>query len=410
MVLIGSCVTKNANNDTQRIAGTLTDNDGIVTLDGQVDNNIPALYTKWPFYVGAAVPHEALKPSNSQYGLLRHFNVYVAENIMKPEDIMPKPWTPTGAYRWNVADTLVDYAEANNKKIRGHVLFWHSQTPKTFFSINGGDQPVTIDELYARMENHIKTVFEKYGGRVKWWDVCNEVVGDDGNPRPGGFSDSQSPYTQIMENAGKKSMDRYEYVLKAFQWARKYADANGGQDVKLFLTDYGIEFKGAKQNAFLQLLDYLIANNAPIDGVGIQGHISYDLNSVNIKDWIENAIDSFSARQRGGKNLIVHVCELDISLYNFSETNWNNILSSKKGLTKGELDTRLKQQTALYRKLFDMFERKYNQGKLEMVLVWGLADGESWLNSFPLQRNNYPLLFDRNYQPKSAYNELIKGR
>jgi endo-1,4-beta-xylanase len=204
-----------------------------------------------------------------------------------------------------------------------------------------------------------------------------------------------------MTDAGKSGTDRYEYVLKAFQWARRYADANGGQNVKLFLTDYGLETRGGKQTEFLRLLDYLIANNAPIDGVGMQGHINFE--SPSVRDF-SDTIDSITVKQRNGKNLVVQVCELDMSLYRSNEAN-------RTTLSDRDVTTRLGQQARRYRELFDMFEQKYNQGKLDMVLVWGLADGHSWLNYFPVRgRTDYPLLFDRNYRAKQAYNELVRGR
>ncbi|MDR2575218.1 MAG: endo-1,4-beta-xylanase, partial [Treponema sp.] len=89
------------------------------------------VYTKWPFMVGAAAPTNAFTTSDKQYPLLKYFNVLVAENDMKPQSIMPssKPATFPGTYRWTNADKLVNYAKANNAKVRGHVLIWHSQTP-----------------------------------------------------------------------------------------------------------------------------------------------------------------------------------------------------------------------------------------------------------------------------------------
>jgi endo-1,4-beta-xylanase len=357
------------------------------------DPNIPALHTKWPFRIGAAVPIEALSPANPQHGLLRHFNVLTAENIMKAEYIMPDPWTPAGSYRWTDSDKLVNYARENGQAVRGHTLFFGE--PDAFFKGTGRNGRATINELYARMENHVKTVFEKYGGQIGWWDVCNETVGNSGGPTP------DSPYTQIMTDAGKSGMDKYEYVLKAFQWARRYADVNGGQNVKLYLTDYNIESRSGKLTEFLRLLDYLIANNAPIDGVGIQGHF-YDWGSFNVRDF-SSAIDSITAKQRGGKNLTVQVCELDMSIFRISD-------AGRTTLSISDVNTRLGEQARRYRELFDMFEQKYNQGKLDMVLVWGLADDHSWLNDFFETRIDYPLLFDRNYQPKQAYHELVRGR
>jgi endo-1,4-beta-xylanase len=42
------------------------------------------------------------------------------------------------------------------------------------------------------------------------------------------------------------------------------------------------------------------------------------------------------------------------------------------------------------------------------VTFWGLHDGVSWKNDFPIRgRTNYPLLFDRNMQPKPAHRRLM---
>jgi len=362
------------------------------------------LYKRWSFMVGAAVPTSAFTTTNNQYPLLKRFNVLVAENDMKPQSIMPssKPATFPGTYRWTNADKLVAYAKANNAKVRGHVLIWHSQTPDYFFDVTGsGDTATTTMTkavLYDRMEKHIKTVFEHFRGDVLWWDVCNEVVGDDGNIRKAeNPSSGGSWYTKVMENSGQTGMDKYEFVLKAFQWSRQYADANGGQNVKLYLTDYNTEFNSwSKQAGFLKLIDYLITNDAPIDGVGFQLHINYTFDPAQIG----TAIDKVNAKTRkDGKKLISQVTELDISLYSDSTTTT---------LSNTDRNTRLTTQATKYRQLFDIFKQKYDAGKLDMVLVWGLADGESWLNNRPAGRVDYPLLFDRSYQPKDAYMNLLK--
>jgi endo-1,4-beta-xylanase len=46
---------------------------------------------------------------------------------------------------------------------------------------------------------------------------------------------------------------------------------------------------------------------------------------------------------------------------------------------------------------------------IERVTLWGVYDRTSWLNNYPVRgRTNYPLLFDRNYQPKLAFYAVIK--
>ena len=393
---------------------TVTVNGRVISGESfSIDASLPALHTKWPFPIGTALNYESLFPVYPQHQLLRHVNVLGAENIFKPEHIMPSPWTPNGAYRWDSTDRLVNLAEANGQKIRGHVLFWHEQTPEAFFRGSGRDGLATADELYTRMERHAKTVFEKYGGRIEWWDVHNEVVGETGNgPRTAGAAPPLSRYTQIMEAAGKSGMDRYEFVLKAFQFARQYADANGGRNVKLILNEYFMELPsglGAKHTEFLRLLDYLIANNAPIDGVGIQGNYHHDW--PNVRD-VSRGIDAITSKKnpRTGRNLTVQITEMEISIFKQNETNWNNLSASTKTLSERELNTRLTQQGRRYREFFDMFEQKHREGKLDLVVIWGMGDSESFLNYHFVIRTDYPLLFNRNFQPKPAFSELIRGR
>jgi endo-1,4-beta-xylanase len=57
--------------------------------------------------------------------------------------------------------------------------------------------------------------------------------------------------------------------------------------------------------------------------------------------------------------------------------------------------------------LFEVFVN--HADTISSVTVWGLSDGQSWLNDFPVRdRTNYPLLFDRRLQPKSSYFSVIE--
>ncbi len=60
-----------------------------------------------------------------------------------------------------------------------------------------------------------------------------------------------------------------------------------------------------------------------------------------------------------------------------------------------------------YAALFALFMR-YPQ--VTRVTLWGVSDGSSWLNGFPVRgRTNYPLLFDRQLRPKPAFAAVIKA-
>jgi endo-1,4-beta-xylanase len=66
-------------------------------------------------------------------------------------------------------------------------------------------------------------------------------------------------------------------------------------------------------------------------------------------------------------------------------------------------------QANRYRELFEIFIRK--QDKIDRVTFWGLHDGLSWKNDYPIPgRTNYPLLFNRQYQPKMAFDAVINAK
>jgi endo-1,4-beta-xylanase len=63
--------------------------------------------------------------------------------------------------------------------------------------------------------------------------------------------------------------------------------------------------------------------------------------------------------------------------------------------------------------LADRYERVFRlllryRANVKRVTFWGLHDGLSWKNNFPVRgRTNYPLLFDRELQPKLAHDRLL---
>ena len=66
---------------------------------------------------------------------------------------------------------------------------------------------------------------------------------------------------------------------------------------------------------------------------------------------------------------------------------------------------RLTRQAARYKALFDVY-RKY-RANLASVTLWGLADDDTWLDTFPVTRKDAPLLFDVSLQAKPAYWSIV---
>jgi endo-1,4-beta-xylanase len=150
----------------------------------------------------------------------------------------------------------------------------------------------------------------------------------------------------------------------------------------------------------------LRAQGVRIDGIGMQGHYRVDSPSL---DQIEQAI--LDIHQAGFE---VHVTELDVEVLprpgdidgadlnvNFAESEqWNPY---KNGLPLDE-ERKLVDR---YVSLFRLFQK--HSDKIDRVTFWGLHDGRSWLNNWPVRgRTNYPLLFDREKALKKGFLEVFQ--
>jgi len=73
-------------------------------------------------------------------------------------------------FNWASADRIVEFAKANNLKMRGHTLVWYQQTPAQFFTdANGKD--LTKDQLYARLRVYMTAVMTHFKDAVFCWTL-----------------------------------------------------------------------------------------------------------------------------------------------------------------------------------------------------------------------------------------------
>jgi endo-1,4-beta-xylanase len=301
------------------------------------------------------------------------FNAISPENIMKCEVIHPE-WN---VYHFDLADQYVNYGRKYNMFIVGHTLIWHSQLSAFVKNIQ------SPDSLLLFMTNHINTVAGRYSGKIKSWDVVNEALNEDGTLRNSIF----------LKKLGE------DYIRKAFELAAKAAPG-----AELYYNDYNIE-QPIKRAGVIALVKKLKAAGTRIDGIGIQGH--WSIKGPSLVD-IENSILEYSAL-----GLKVSFTELDITCLpnpwdltgadvsqNFENSPFMN------PYPKALPDSVQLRLANCYEGLFKLFIK--HKDKIERVTFWGVNDGQSWLNNWPIKgRTNYPLLFDRNYKPKPAFEKVI---
>lgn len=341
------------------------------------------------FLVGSAVNPAIVSGIDkaSQHIVIQQFNTVTSENVLKAGSINPRP----GIYNFKPADAFVDFAEKNNMFIVGHTLIWHNQTPEWFF-LDGKGSPKTREALIERMRDHIKTVAGRYAGRIDAWDVVNEVIDNDGSYRP----------TTWVTGIGNGD----DLVKLAFRFAGEFAP-----DTELYYNDFNA-WRPAKRDGIVRLVRMLKKEGIRIDGVGIQGH--WGLNYPRT-EYIEAAIDAYASL-----GVKVMITELDIDVLPL--TREGQIIGSIMAHEQFQLeefkefldpyadglpDGIQQKLTDRYAELFKIFYKK--RDKIDRVTFWGVHDGMSWKNGYPVpRRTNYPLLYDRNRQPKPAFNILLK--
>ena len=229
--------------------------------------------------------------------------------------------------------------------------------------------------------DHITTIASRYDGKMFSWDVVNEALNEDGTMRKSIFLDKLGD----------------DFVTEAFRIAQKAAP-----NTELYYNDYNIE-QPKKRAGTIAIIKKIQAAGVRIDGVGIQGH--WHVNKIPLKD-IEESILEFSAL-----GIKVMFTELDIEVLqrNFQGADVSQRVASNPALNpyvNGLPDSVQVQLANDYESLFKLFLK--HKDKVTRVTFWGVADGNSWLNGWPVRgRTNYPLLFDRQYKPKPAYYKVI---
>ena len=333
------------------------------------------------FYIGTALNYDQIRglETASTKIIEKQFNSITPENILKWESIHPEP----NKYNFAPADSFVALGEKNNMFMVGHTLIWHYQTPAWVFEDDSGNQ-VDRETLLRRMRDHIFAVVGRYKGRINGWDVVNEAVDDNGQPR-------KSNWMQIIGE---------DYLQKAFEWAHE-ADP----DAELYYNDYNLWIP-AKRESVVQLVRNLQSKGVHIDGIGLQGHWGLDYPPL---DELEASIVSYSML-----DVQVMITELDLNILPLPAPEMGADIALNFELQKElnpypeELPDSMQEKLAnRYAELFMVLNKHHNS--ISRVTLWGVHDGQSWSNNWPVRgRTAYPLLFDRKFQPKPAFYAVIK--
>ncbi|MDI6100868.1 endo-1,4-beta-xylanase [Actinoplanes sp. NEAU-A12] len=280
--------------------------------------------------------------------LAREFDSVSPENQMKWEFIHPE----RDRYDFGPADAIVRFARQHGQVVRGHTLLWHSQNPEWL-----AEGTFTKAELRTILKRHIFAVVGRYRGQIHQWDVANEIFNENGEYR--------------QENIWIRELGP-GIVADAFRWAHQ-ADPKA----QLFLNDYGVEWPGAKVDAYETLAKQLLADRVPLHGFASQAHLS---TRYGAPEQLRGVLQRFD-----DLGLYTAITELDVRM----------------DLPAGSVPTaeQLTVQAQYYKTVLDAC---LAVDDCNSFTLWGFTDKYSWVPVFFPAEGAATVMWD-DFRPKPAY-------
>jgi endo-1,4-beta-xylanase len=310
--------------------------------------------------VGTAVRPSLFSETAYSATLAREFTMVEPEDAMKWWVVRREP----GDFDFREGDEVVRFAEAHGMKVRGHCLAWDHDNPK--WLAQGHFTPAQYSHL---LQEHITITMKHYAGQVFAWDVVNEALDESGKLK-------DSPwYNQPGIGLSDKGS---AYIEQAFRWARE-ADPHA----LLFYNENGAEGLSGKSDAVYAMVKDFKKRGIPIDGVGLQMHIS--------EPGVDSAAVAANIARLAALGLQVHITELDVSLP-----------LDSSGVV---LHDDLVRQAEVYRGVVRACLK--NPG-CTAIQTWGFTDKYSWIGSHSHGKRGAALPFDRAYNPKPAYDAIFE--
>jgi len=335
---------------------------------------------------GASIENSTVSSKTMREVIKHQFNSVTYSNLMKSLFILNQEGSIKNLKEGKQDPALdfsgivdgLDFCQKNGIHMRGHVLVWHNQVPRWFFTKDYSEDGEFVDPetMEYRLDSFIRQylgfVQYYYPGVVDVWDVVNEAVEVVGEQ----YDNSTGWYTRTLCDEVKPNMwyDIFgpDYVVKTFRIARKYALPN----VKLVYNDYCtyVTKPISKRDAIVKLLGILQKEDL-VDAIGMQSYI-------NPEEDVNDHLAAIEVYQQTG--LEIQITELTIRVKNTDDWEEYNI----------------QQYSQLFEGIMKYVRKGYNIGS---VTVFGLQDGYRFYENDSTKTR----LFDHDLQKKKVYRAIM---
>ncbi len=332
--------------------------------DAKGTGGLAALAAERGILFGSAMTVRELVPAYADL-FITETAIITPENEMKIANIRKNQDAPD----FTRADQIVNFAEAQGKRLRGHNLVWTSWVPDWIKTMSKPEMERFLDE-------HIDLMMGRYEGRIYCWDVVNEPIG-------------HQPYGNLTLREGIfAEIVGPDYIARSFRRARA-ADPKA----KLILNETHTErddgFGRDYRKRLLILIDSMLDAGVPLDGIGLEGHIQPDVKFI--PETYAEFLQAISDR-----GLEIQITELDVNDQSFPE----------------DIELRDAKVADVYTRFLTTV---LSNPKVNLVTTWQMTDRTAYyynesLGNFPdADRRPRPLLFDLEFNRKPSYYAVAKA-
>jgi len=293
---------------------------------------------------GRTAPEDAAKWKEV---FLSHFNAGVIEAAFKWHEMEKE----RGKVDYAVVDSMLEWASAHGIPVRGHCIFWGIPRYVPEWLKPLGDEPLRL-----AVRQRARSISARYRGQFAEYDLNNEMI--HGN----WFEQRLGP--QITRDMAR--------------WVKE-----GDPEAALYFNDYDI-LTGKRLDDYIQHIRTVLSSGAPMDGIGVQGHLHGDAFD---EAELRRALDAL-----GELKLPVRITE-----FNFPGQR-------SKYYQKRELRLSEEEEAAKADALRRYFRISFAHPAVTGILMWGFWEGANWIPQSSLYR--------RDWTPTpaaEAYKKLVFG-
>jgi endo-1,4-beta-xylanase len=234
------------------------------------------------------------------------------------------------------------------------------------------------------LKTFVTTMVTRYKSKIRAWDVINELFTDNGAIR----NNSNTANTASDVFVWSEYLGR-DYALKAFTYAQA-ADPTAD----LFINDYNLESSSQKLDSLISFVSEIKTKGAKVSGIGTQMHVTVNTSYAGIDAMF---------KKLAATGLKIRVSELDVRLNPVNKPDYVSVPVPAAMLAS---------QADMFKYIVSSYIQNVPQAQRAGITIWGVNDKNSWLYS-PLSTNtnvhDYPLLYDNDYNKKSAYSGVLQA-